>query len=473
MPKLNTGSQSLIKFDSQFPVYNWMHPVRGEELGAVTFDEVAPKLDPTGVRERALYFHIPFCDTICTFCTLNRGLGSEGDEALEQYTKALVREIQLKSEDPWVAGAPARTIFFGGGTPSVLSADQLERICQAIRQYLDLSDLKEWIFEMEVKSVTEEKCAVLAEYGVNRSRYGIQTFDPQYRELFNITATPDQVHKAIDIAGRHFESRSIDMIYGMHGQSFASLSRDIQGAIDAGTEAIDFYPITNIAAQGSLHSGYAKRGLQPTPYIDKMAMTSYLDRYLQGSGFRRHNGHGYLRGDDPAAPAPYDRSYRNYYNSVAIFGNHDCDVVGFGSSAISQNGRHVLQNDPNRTSYIRSIMDDGELTVRHTVSDREPYDRGLVMYLPYMGYVDKSRIPWEKVPAGTLERLETLKAEGMVTETGDQWLTTELGWLWYVNLMYFLSSPEDQQTLDDMVGARSRNKALSDGDRRMIDLVLK
>jgi oxygen-independent coproporphyrinogen-3 oxidase len=458
----------MMKFDSQYPIYNWMYPVTGQELDTVPFADMVPVLDGSGTRERALYFHVPFCDTICTFCTLNRGLGSEGDEALEVYTKALVREIELKADLPWVQAAKPNTIFFGGGTPSVLSAGQLERIVKAINKHFDMSELVEWIFEMEVKSVTDEKCAVLAAHGVNRSRFGIQTFDPVYRELFNITATPEQVHKAIEVAGRHFPSRSIDMIYGMHGQTFTTLSQDIQNAIDAGTEAIDFYPITNVVTQGALHSGYAKRGLEPTPYIDKMAMTIYLDKYLQSAGFHRHNGHGYLR--NAGGPGPYTRAYRNYYNSVAIFGNHDCDVIGYGSSAISQSGRHILMNDPNRVSYIKSI-NDGDLKVKVTRSDRFPYDRGLVMNLPYMGYVDKQRIPWNDVPDETLVKLEQLKAEGMIYETEDELRITETGWVWYVNMMYHLSSADDQKVLDGLVETRGRTKALTDGDRRMIKLI--
>lgn len=473
MPKLIRNSPGLIKFDEQFPIYNWIHPLRGEELGAAPLEEVLPQVDASVTTERSLYFHIPFCDTICTFCTLNRGLGSEGDEALETYTRALIREIELKAHAPAVSAVPASSIFFGGGSPSVLSAGQLERICAAIRDNFDLSQLREWTFEMEVKSVTEEKCAVLAAAGVNRSRFGIQSFDPKFRSLFNITATADQTASALAAAGAHFESRGIDMIYGMHGQTLTEFTRDIQALIDAGSETIDCYPITNVATQGSLHRGYARLGLKPTPYIDKMVMTLYLNQFMAAAGFKRHNGHGFIRlGSRPVDPSGTSRVFRNYYNTTAMFSHHDADVVGFGSSAISQVGRHVLQNDVNRESYVRGLLDGKELSVKVTRNRHVPWDRGLVHYLPYVGQADKSRIPWDHIEPETAEKLGILAEEGLIEETADEYRTTELGWAWYVNLMYYLSSAADQQALDTVATVRGKSGALTDGERRMIPLAV-
>lgn len=447
--------------------------MRGEELGTTLLDDVLPQIDASVSRERSLYFHVPFCDTVCTFCTLNRGVGSEGDAALESYTQALIREIEIKARVSGVVGLPPTCIFFGGGSPSVLSADQLGRICAAIRNNFDLSRLAEWTFEMEVKSVTDEKCAVLAEAGVNRSRMGVQSFNPKYRKLFNITATFDQTYQAIEIAGRHFPSRGIDMIYGMHGQTPTEFSQDIQCLIDVGSETIDCYPITNVATQASLHAGYAKLGLQPMPYVDKLVMTLYLNQYMSAAGFKRHNGHGFIRlGSQPVDPSGTTSVFRNLYNTTAMFAHHDCDVVGFGSSAISQIGRHVLQNDPNRISYVGSLSEGKELPVKVTKNDHIPWDRGLVCYLPYAGAVDKDRIPWDHINPDLLEKLAILQEEGLVTETATQYRTTEVGWAWYVNLMYYLSSAGDQAALDTVARVRGKSASLTDGDRRMIPLAV-
>ena len=253
---------------------------------------------------------------------------------------------------------------------------------------------------------------------MNRSRFGIQSFDPKFRRLFNITATFDQSARAIEIAGRHFASRGIDMIYGMHGQSLTEFARDIQSLIDTGTETIDCYPITNLATQASLHAGYARLGLKPTPYIDKLAMTLFLNQYMAAAGFKRHNGHGFIRlGPRPVNPSGTTSVFRNYYNTTAMFAHHDADVIGFGSSAISQVGRHVLQNDPNRESYARALNEGKELSVKVTKNRRIPWDRGLVLYLPYVGAIDKDRVPWDHIEPDTREKLAILQEEGLLEET--------------------------------------------------------
>src|SRR5206468_10839179 len=119
-------------------------------------------------------------------------LGSTGDEQIETYVKALIREIRLKGKYAWAGARPVRTIFFGGGTPSTLTPGQIRRIGRALHDNFDLTMIDGFVFEFEVKSVTEEKCAAMREIGVNKVRFGLQTFNPVYRELFNITATLEQ-----------------------------------------------------------------------------------------------------------------------------------------------------------------------------------------------------------------------------------------------------------------------------------------
>ena len=227
--------KTLMKFDRQLPVYNWLYPLKGQELDKVSHHEFFANANTDMVRNRALYVHIPFCDTICTFCTLNRGLGSTGDAQIETYVQALLREIQLKGSYAWAGAHPVRTIFFGGGTPSTLTPDQIRRIGRALHDNFDLTRLKEFVFEIEVKSITEEKCAAMREIGVNKARFGLQTFNPVYRELFNITATLEQQYAAAELLGRYFDYTSIDIIYGMHGQTIEDFSSDIEQAVRLGT----------------------------------------------------------------------------------------------------------------------------------------------------------------------------------------------------------------------------------------------
>jgi anaerobilin synthase len=469
--KLNPG-RTLMKFDRQLPIYNWLYPLKGQDLDKLNFRTAHEELDASRIRSRALYFHIPFCETICTFCSLNRGLGVEGEDAIEQYVQALIKEIRIKSRIPALTAVPPRVVWFGGGSPTILTADQIRRIGATLHECFDLSQVEEFTIEMEVKSLTREKCEAFREMGVNRSRFGPQTFNPKYRKLFNITATLDQTYAAVDLLGEYFSHRSFDILYGMHGQTMTEFAGDIQKAIELGTETCEFYPINHLVTQNSLHTGYQGSKLLPLSYLEKMGMTVFLNHYMRASGFKLYNGHGFVRLPDPEAETDFiSRRYSNVYHEYC-WAHWDDDLIGFGSSAVTQSLDWTIMNDENRGTYIKNLFESDDITVKVTRADHIPYERGLVLHLPYHGSVSKARIPWDQIGIDIRTKLSALIGEGMITERDEEYVLTELGWTWYVNMMYYLSPAADQQILDEFVAARSKNKLLDDGDRMMIPLAL-
>jgi coproporphyrinogen III oxidase-like Fe-S oxidoreductase len=466
--------KTLMKFDSQLPVYNWLYPMKGQETDKASHHEFFAAPSTHVVRNRALYVHIPFCDTICTFCTLNRGLGSTGDAQIEAYVQALLREIELKGSYAWAGAHPVRTIFFGGGTPSTLTPDQIRRIGRALHDNFDLTQLEEFVFEIEVKSITEEKCAAMREIGMTKARFGLQTFNPVYRELFNITATLEQQRAAAELLGRYFDYTGIDLIYGMHGQTIEDLSQDIEQAVGLGTQTIDCYPITNIVTQVPLHRGYEKYGLQPLSFMQKMSMTIYLNQYMRAAGFQQYNGNGFVRLPDGVKPDPgfITRRYTHLYN-LHMFSNYDDELIGLGASACSQLGKYTVSNDENRVSYVKNLLDRKEIDINISAADEVPYERGLVLQLPYRGWIDKSRVPWDHIPPEITKKVGRLVAEGLLEEDANEYRITELGWYWYVNMMYYLSPEADQRILDDFVALKRRTSGITDGDNRMLPLLTK
>jgi anaerobilin synthase len=465
-------ARTLMKFDRQLPIYNWLYPLKGQSLDTLAFRDAFARLDHTPIHSRALYFHIPFCETICSFCSLNRGLGVEGEEAIDRYVDALVREVHIKAAMPAVTAVPPRVIWFGGGTPSILTADQIRRLGAAIHDAFDLSRLEEFTVEMEVKSITAEKCEAFRDIGVNKARFGLQTFNPRYRDVFKLTATLDQTYAAADLLARYFDQRGFDILYGMHGQTLGEFAADIQQAVDMGTQACEFYPVNHLAAPNALHTGYRHAGLAPVPYIDKMGMTLFLNQYMRASGFQLYNGHGYVRLPDPGSEPQWitDR-YSNMYHEYC-WAYHDDDLIGFGSSGVTQSLQWTIMNDEHRASYTRRLLDHDDIDVEVTEADHVPYERGVVLTLPYHGAIRKDRIPWDRIDADILTKLATLVADGMIAETPDRYVITELGWMWYVNLMYYLSGPGDQKVLDDYIALRSENPVITDGDTRLTPVPL-
>ena len=103
----------------------------------------------------------------------------------------------------------------------------------------------------------------------------------------------------------------------------------------------------------------------------------------------------------------------------------------------------------------RTYLENNEVNIKVHVADQVPYERGVIFHLPYFGWLDKSRIPWNLVPRGTTQKLDQLVAERMLVGDQNEYRITELGWVWYVNMMYYLSPEADQYILDNFVSPSS------------------
>jgi anaerobilin synthase len=199
--------QPRIKFDQQLPMFNWHYPfsLKGNWIS----DRMAPfrTLREIPVRRRAIYIHIPFCETICTFCPFRHDR-YRPDDRIGAYVRALIREIELKRE--FLGKLSVDAVFIGGGTPSLLSPQQIEMLGAAIADNFDLRALQEFTFEIEVKSLSQEKAEMMREIGVNRVSFGAQTFSKRYRELFALDASLQQIEAAAEMLKNRFRYTNVD-----------------------------------------------------------------------------------------------------------------------------------------------------------------------------------------------------------------------------------------------------------------------
>ena len=452
----------IMKFDRFLPIYNWYYPLFQVEVTGAFGSKPAPSLhgvDRDAVSSRALYFHIPFCETICHFCPFVRG-EFDGMEIVDAYTRAIIREVELKAAHKSVSDVPVCAIFFGGGTPSVLSPAQIRSIGKAIESHFDLSQLAEFSFELEVKSISEPKLVALKEIGVTHVRFGLQTFNAKYRRLFNLTATLDQIYYAIDVLPRHFPYASFDLLYGMDGQSADEFLEDVRLALATGFNNIDCYPINNLVTQTRLHRAYDAAGLMPTSGHTKFWMNVVLNEHMRAASFLPHNGHGYVRvapGEVGGRPVVTD--YYSFKYHEHVYGYEDSDLIGFGNNAISSLIGYTICNTASREKYISRLLGDDtwDFSIgRH--DERARASKGVILHLPYHGRIEKKRVRWEAVFPETLRSLDQLIGAGLVAEAGDMLVLTQLGWYWYVNLMYFLSPGKEKRAIDDLIERKKRDR---------------
>jgi oxygen-independent coproporphyrinogen-3 oxidase len=430
---------SFLKFDRQFPVYNFFFPAQGKTAKNIQIEDVYNGINE--LTDRALYFHIPFCETICTFCPFTRGKYT-ADEQIDIYVDALLMEIELKARAVDLKKVPVAAIFFGGGTPSLLKPKHIRQIGASIHNHFDLSRIREFSFEFEVKSVNKEVADAARDIGVTHARFGLQTLSEKWARLFTLTRSEQQIHSALEILKSTFPIQSFDLLYGMNGQKDEEVIQDLEGAVRLGTTNIDVYPIDNIMSQPKLHRLLENESDIRTSATRKLSMTILVNQVMRTSGFMPHNGHGYVR----TAPSPdvVSREYDFVYHE-AVYGYHTFDLMGFGTNAISSTIGHVITNTDSRSGYIKSISE-GRIPFHiSTHSSSLDYARPLVLRLPYHGQLSKEKVKWDMIPEEIMTRYVQLREAGLFSENETEITITQIGWFWYVNSMYYMM-PKDQRT---------------------------
>ncbi|MPQ65883.1 MULTISPECIES: radical SAM protein [unclassified Pseudomonas] len=450
---MNILTADLLPFNMQYPIYNFFFPASGVVVEDHVDVEKILSVANGNARKRALYMHIPFCDTICSFCPFTRGRVSDVN-IIELYVQALINEIEIKSESLHLSSVPINAVFFGGGTPSIMSAEQITRIGDVLHRNFDLTKVKEFSFEIEVKSLTPEKAKAMQRMGVTHPRFGLQTFSKKWRDLFTLTATLDQIKRSVDILSEHFSTVSFDILYGMSGHTEEELLSDLTQACDTGVSNIDVYPIDNIMTQPSLHKALSVLNHSPTSATRKFTMNMLVDGYMRSRGYMPHNGHGYRKvGKGNINQDVVYTGYRFEYHEH-VYGYQDHDLIGFGAGAISSLQGAKLINTNLRSKYISQLARPNNIKDTFQVckhgSELDAL-RPLALRLPYFGSVDKDRLSFQSMMPEIKDKVVSLEQAGLVTETETQYVLTKTGWYNYVNVMYYLLPAIEQQAMDGFI----------------------
>jgi oxygen-independent coproporphyrinogen III oxidase len=235
---------------------------------------------------RSLYIHIPFCKKKCRYCDFY-SVPYEASLA-DAYLAALALEIEFyKKRILAEESAPVQTIFIGGGTPTMLTADQLRRLCSLVRTSFRLAPDCEWTVECNPDSFTAEKADVLNDAGVTRLTFGFQSLDDRELRLLGRVHTADRCREVLaDPVLVRFSSIGIDIMYGLPGQTVETLERSLGPVFDSPyVKHISAYELT--VADGTPFGRH--RSLFPLPDDDAMTvMTGRLWELLAATGFKQY-----------------------------------------------------------------------------------------------------------------------------------------------------------------------------------------
>lgn len=232
----------------------------------------------------ALYVHIPFCSAKCTYCDFNSYAGQ--DSLFEPYAKAVAREAELWA--PVVRDRRVETVFFGGGTPSLLPLEHMGTIVSAVRERFDIAPDAEVTLEANPGTVDAAHMQGLRELGFNRVSFGVQSFhEEELRRL-------ERIHDAQEVEDAYawaraagFERVNLDLIYGLIGQSMEAWQTNLETALALGPDHLSLYALT--LEEGTPLTRDVERGRTPGPDLDLQAdMFEWTREHLRGRGYEHY-----------------------------------------------------------------------------------------------------------------------------------------------------------------------------------------
>ena len=296
------------------------------------------KFAPISIIMAGIYVHIPFCASRCSYCDFFSTLKLADTGA--SYVEALLAEARLRHGE--LRGEAVKTLYMGGGTPSQLPLALLERFVGGLRGIVDLSALEEFTIEANPDDVTPAWCAALPPLGVNRVSMGVQSFEDAILRSIGRRHTAAQAVGAVaNLRGAGIDNISIDLIYGLPGQTVASWTDSVRQALDLHPQHISAYGLTY--EQGTRLWHQRERGeVVEVPEEQCLEMCRILVNMLQAAGYEHYEISNF------ALPDYHSRHNSSYWN--------DTPYLGLGAAAHSYDGNVRRSNPCDLQLYIDKVM---------------------------------------------------------------------------------------------------------------------
>jgi oxygen-independent coproporphyrinogen III oxidase len=338
------------------------------------------------MTQAGIYIHIPFCRSRCSYCDFATGMYESG--LAERYVAAVVSEIQRWEESLECAGLPlpspasVDTIYFGGGTPSLLTPAQVERILTAVRDRFEVLDSVEITMEMnpgDGGTSTESKRETIGRFfrlGINRASFGAQTFDDRELKQLGRTHAASDIHTTFhQLRGAGFENINFDLIAGLPGQTLAGWNRNLEAALKLRPEHLSLYLLD--VHEGTPLFEQIQRRMRPKPDDDLAAeMYRMMIDKVCAAGYEHYEISNFC------LPGYESRHNTKYWTGAPYY--------GFGCSAHSYDGEfHRWANERDTARYVEAIENGhGSIVQRNELSENDVRAESIFLGLRMMRGVD-------------------------------------------------------------------------------------
>ena len=350
----------IAKYDRAGPRYTSYPtaPQFHERFTAAHYRELALASNAGG-RPLSLYFHIPFCDTVCFYCACNK-IVTKNRRRAGPYLERLLREIELQGA-LFDRSRPVVQLHWGGGTPTFLSEDEMRTLMEATRAHFTLlgDERGEYSIEIDPREADAGKIALLRRLGFNRISMGVQDFDPAVQLAVNRIQPKAVTLAAIGAArAEGFRSISLDLIYGLPLQTVTSFARTLDEILELDPNRLSVFNYAHLPELFKTQKQIDAAAL-PSP-AEKLEILRLVIARLTAAGYVYIGMDHFAKPDDELAVA--QRAGTLYRNFQGYSTHADCDLVAMGATSIGMVGDSYSQNVKTLDAWY-AHLDAGELPV--------------------------------------------------------------------------------------------------------------
>lgn len=335
----------------------------------------------------SIYIHIPFCKSICAFCNYYKVVyGKYTEEQIEEFVNAIVTEIQfyasvLPDKKKKISG-----VQFGGGTPTLLPAKYLQQIIKTIETEFDMSECEMYSMEGTMSSLMEnnfERISQLAEVGINRLSFGVQSFSKLQRQKNGLVGDIDKFDRLCEVLRENgINDYNIDLMYNYPNQTPDEVIQDIERAFSNQVTNIDLYSL-NVYPETTLYQRYKSRGLWED-YVNPEKENQYIDIYRYISANKDIH---------PIMANVISKKRKSPQSTLAIqLGNNKDNggtTIGIGPSSRGNIDRFMYKNTLDMDEYIALVKEKGYSAIKGNLNSYEEIENRTLVMFPNFGYIKK------------------------------------------------------------------------------------
>jgi oxygen-independent coproporphyrinogen-3 oxidase len=417
---LNKYNIPVPRYTSYPTVPFWQEHIDTEKWKQVFYEQFQRHNHLNGI---SLYLHLPFCETLCTYCGCNKKITSNHDVEKE-YLNAIIKEWNLyrniMKEPPII-----REIHLGGGTPTFFSPSNLAKLLNAIFERSIVHPRHEFSVEGHPNNTTKKHLETLYRLGFRRISYGVQDHDPEVQRIINRIQPLENVQRATEEArGVGFESVNFDLIYGLPLQNLQTMEKTIQQSVSLHPDRMAFYSYAHVPWTSRGQRLFDESHL-PSPEL-KMQLYQLGKKLFTENGYTDIGMDHFALPNDALYKAMTDGTlHRNFMGYTT---QHTSTLLGLGVSSISDAGVAFAQNHKTLHNYYESIANN-ELAVTkgYFLTEEDRTFRKYILDISCRGYTKFGKASLPLLKEYSFPELKILAEDGLVVFNEEEVQVTALG----------------------------------------------